>query len=180
MNHRIICIIFTATLAIAGATILFGETFPGTDDGANQLAKEFLKPGADCAALSKQLRPTAADYAAVFDGDFGTKVAAVWNPMWDAGQMVMAPKAGQTEVKISSATTEELKAGTGTGERTGRRLERSRAEDETGIESLPAPFSRTGKDRRDVVRRIDLRKRQLAGFCQAVARLGKKVTIRKA
>ena len=113
MNHRIICIIFTATLAIAGATVLFGETFPGTDDGANKLAKEFLKPGADCAALSKQLRPTAADYAAVFDGDFGTKVAAVWNPMWDAGQMVMAPKAGQTEVKISSATTEELKAGTG-------------------------------------------------------------------
>lgn len=90
------------------------ETFPGTDDGANRLAKEFLKPGADHAALSKQLRPTTADYAAVFDGDFGEKVAAAWNAAWDSGQMVMAPKSGQTEVKVSSATTEELKAGTGT------------------------------------------------------------------
>jgi len=95
------------------ASPLAAETFPGTDDGAKKLADAFLKPGADCAALSKQLRPTAADYAAVFDGDFGTKVAAAWDPAWDAGQMVMAPKPGQTEVKISSATTEELKAGTG-------------------------------------------------------------------
>ena len=113
MNYKLVAIIFTATVAIGSTAILAGETFPGTDEGANKLAKEFLKPGADCAALSKQLRPTTADYAAVFEGDFGTKVAAVWNPMWDAGQMVMAPKAGQTEVKISSATAEELKAGTG-------------------------------------------------------------------
>ena len=112
MSHKKILILCSA-LIIAGAAASFAESFPGTDDGANRLAKEFLKPGADCAALSKQLRPTAADYTAVFDGDFATKVAAVWTPAWDAGQMVMAPKPGQTEVKISSATTEELKAGTG-------------------------------------------------------------------
>jgi hypothetical protein len=111
MNHKII--IFCSALVVAGSAASFAETFPGTDAGATQLANAFLKPGADCAALSKQLRPTAADYAAVFDGDFGTKVAAVWNPAWDAGQMVMAPKPGQTEVKISSATSDELKAGSG-------------------------------------------------------------------
>jgi hypothetical protein len=113
MNQLIIRIICSGALACAGSAMLFAETFPGTDAGANSLAKEFLKPGADCAALSKQLRPTAADYAAVFEGDFGSKVAAVWDPAWDGGQMVMAPKPGQTEVKVSSATTEELKAGTG-------------------------------------------------------------------
>ena len=106
-------VLLSATICVVFCAVGRTETFPGTDDGANRLAKEFLKPGADHAALSKQLRPTAADYAAVFDGDFGPKVAAAWNPAWDAGQMVMAPKAGQTEVKVSSATTEELKAGTG-------------------------------------------------------------------
>lgn len=102
----------SAIVAAVCATGL-AQTFPGNDEGANQLAKEFLKPGADHAALSKKLRPTAADYAAVFEGDFGTKVSAIWAPAWEAGQMVMAPKPGQTEVKVSSATTEELKAGTG-------------------------------------------------------------------
>lgn len=114
MKDTIIRVVFSAALAVlGGATLLSAETFPGTDDGATKLAKEFLKPGADCAALSKQLRPTTADYAAVFDGDFGSKVAAAWNPAWDAGQMVMAPKPGQTQVKVSSASTEELKAGSG-------------------------------------------------------------------
>jgi hypothetical protein len=106
-------LLLSATIFLAVCAPGRAETFPGTDDGANRLAKEFLKPGADHAALSKQLRPSDADYAAVFDGDFGPKVAAAWTPAWDAGQMVMAPKAGQTEVKVSSATTEELKAGTG-------------------------------------------------------------------
>jgi hypothetical protein len=113
MKNTIKRIILGAAAVLAGGAISFAETFPGTDDGAKQLANAFLKPGADCPALSKQLRPTAADYAAVFEGDFATKVAAAWNPAWEAGQMVMAPKAGQTEVKISSATTDELKAGTG-------------------------------------------------------------------
>ena len=113
MKRNITHLIFSSVLAIAGGAIALAETFPGTDEGAKQLADAFLKPGADHAALSKQLRPTAADYAAVFDGDFGTKVAAAWDPAWEAGKMVMAPKAGQTEVRVSSATTEELKAGTG-------------------------------------------------------------------
>ena len=111
MNHKIL--IFCSALVMAGAATSFAETYPGTDAGATQLANAFLKPGADHAAMSKQLRPTPADYAAVFEGDFGTKVAAAWNPQWDAGQVVMAPKPGQTEVKVSSATTDELKAGTG-------------------------------------------------------------------
>ncbi|HEX8490266.1 MAG TPA: hypothetical protein VF626_04565, partial [Chthoniobacterales bacterium] len=86
------------------------EKFPGTDAGAMSLLQEFVKPGADHAALSKQLRPTAADYAAVFEADVSGKVAAVYDPAWEAGQMVVAPKAGQTEVKVFSATSEEMKS----------------------------------------------------------------------
>jgi hypothetical protein len=113
MNQPKLLLLLCALIFLALCATGHSETFRGTDDGANRLAKEFLKPGADHPALSKQLRPTAADYAAVFDGDFGAKVAAAWNAAWDSGQMVMAPKPGQTEVKVSSATTEELKAGTG-------------------------------------------------------------------
>jgi hypothetical protein len=89
------------------------ETFPATDAGATSLLKEFVKPGADHAALSKQLRPTAADYAAVFDADSSTKVAAVYDSAWDGGQMMVAPKAGQTEIKVFSATSDEMKSWSG-------------------------------------------------------------------
>jgi hypothetical protein len=89
------------------------ETFPGTEAGATSLLKEFLKPGADHAALSKQLRPTSADYAAVFDAESSAKVAAVYDPAWEGGQMVVAPKAGQTEVKVFSATSDEMKSWSG-------------------------------------------------------------------
>jgi hypothetical protein len=89
------------------------ETNPGTEAGATTLLKEFLKPGADHAALSKQLRPTTADYAAVFDADSSARVAAVYDPAWDGGQMVVAPKAGQTEVKVFSSTSDEMKSWSG-------------------------------------------------------------------
>ena len=89
------------------------DAFPGTEAGATSLLKEFVKPGADHAALSKQLRPTAADYAAVFDADSSAKVAAVYDPAWEGGQMIVAPKAGQTEVKVFSATSDEMKSWTG-------------------------------------------------------------------
>lgn len=86
---------------------------PGTEEGARALLQEFVKPGADHAALSKQLRPTKEDYAAVFKADFAKKAESTYGPAWDAGQVVVAPKAGQTEVRLGSATTDELKKGQG-------------------------------------------------------------------
>lgn len=89
------------------------EKFPGTEAGLTSLLKEFVKPGADHAALSKQLRPTAADYAAVFDADSGAKMATVYDPAWEAGKLTIAPQAGQTDVKVFSATSDEMKSWTG-------------------------------------------------------------------
>lgn len=100
------------SLALGGSGIA-AETFPGTEAGATSLLKEFVKPGADHAALSKPLRPTAADYSAVFEPDAAVKVAAMYDPAWDSGKVVIAPNAGQTEVKVSSGTTDELKSWTG-------------------------------------------------------------------
>ena len=86
---------------------------PGTDDGAKALLAEFVKPGADHAALSKALRPSKADYDAVFMPELAAKADTVYGPAWDGGQMVVAPKEGQTQVLTSSATSEELKGWTG-------------------------------------------------------------------
>jgi hypothetical protein len=85
----------------------------GGEAQARALLGQFVKPGADCAALSKQLRPTKEDFAAVFSGDAAAKAAAGYGPPWDAGQMVIQGKPDQTEVLLWSATSDELKAGTG-------------------------------------------------------------------
>lgn len=89
------------------------SSHPGTDDGARAMLAEFVKPGADHAALSRALRPTKADYEAVFTPELAAKADSVYGPAWDGGQMVVAPKDGQTQVLLASATSDELKSWTG-------------------------------------------------------------------
>lgn len=84
--------------------------YPNTEAGAKALLGEFLKEGADHATLSKALRPTTADYTAVFEAEFAKAAEATYADAWEKGQMVLAPKAGQTELKLWSATTADLKA----------------------------------------------------------------------
>lgn len=86
------------------------KTFPGTPAGAKALATEFVKPKIDAAALTKQLRPTTADYRAIFDAGAAAKIDAVYSVEWDRGSFVVSARPGQTEVKISSATVADLKA----------------------------------------------------------------------
>ncbi len=85
----------------------------GSEKEAQALLAQFVKPGANAAELSKKLAPTKADYAAVFAGDAAAKAEAAYSPLWERGQLVIAGKADQTEIKLSRATTDELKAGTG-------------------------------------------------------------------
>ena len=101
---------FLAAVLIAPDTFATSTEFPGTEASAKRLLNEFVKPGADCAALSKQLRPSAADLAAVFEPDLAAKMESVYGPAWDAGKLVVAPKAGQSEVKIFSTTSDEMKS----------------------------------------------------------------------
>jgi hypothetical protein len=96
-----------------GGTSSNAKSHPGTEDGAKALLAEFVKPGADHATLSKALRPAKSDYDSVFTPDLAAKADAVYSPAWDGGQMVIAPKAGQTEIKLGSATSDELKSWTG-------------------------------------------------------------------
>ncbi len=83
----------------------------GEEAEARAILEPFLKPGADLPGLSKQLRPSTADLAAIFEADLAGKADKIYGPAWDAGQLVLAPKPGQTALLLASATSEELKAG---------------------------------------------------------------------
>lgn len=98
-----------ATLTPAPAPSL--KTFPGTEAGAKSLLDEFVKTGADTVGLSAQLRPSLADYKALFDAPLSAKLDKLYTPQWESGAFVVAPKPGQTVVLIDSATVAELKSG---------------------------------------------------------------------
>ena len=100
-------------LAIAACNKAGAAGQPGTEAGARALLQEFLKPGADRPTLTKQLKPTHADYAAVFSGDDADKAEKAYSALWDSRDAVFEPKEGQTELKLFSASSEDLKAGTG-------------------------------------------------------------------
>lgn len=101
--------VVVACILAALSGVARAEEHPGTEAGARALLAEFLKPDADHAALTKALRPTAEDYAAVFEPEFAKTLEAAQAAMWDGG-VAFAPKPGQTELLLSSATTEQLKA----------------------------------------------------------------------
>jgi hypothetical protein len=85
--------------------------YPGTEDGLKKLMGEFLADGGSNAEkLSNMLRPVAEDYAAVFEGDFGKKAAETYKEPWEKGLLTLKPKPGQTEIKVLSVTTEDLKS----------------------------------------------------------------------
>jgi hypothetical protein len=83
----------------------------GDEEGAQTFLKQFVAPNADHAALTKSLRPTTADYKAMFDGPTATKVEAGQAKDW--AKAVIRPKPGQNDVKMWSATGAELAAGKG-------------------------------------------------------------------
>jgi len=85
----------------------------GDEAYARALLTKFLAPNADRLALSKALRPTKADYAALFDAPTAAKLQPQYDEHWDKEPMVIEPKAGQTEVKLWAATTEDLQSGGG-------------------------------------------------------------------
>ena len=82
----------------------------GTPNEARALLQEFVKPGADHAALSAKLRPTKQDYDAVFTPQAVAKLQAAYEPAWNQGVMVVKGKPGQTAVLVWSGTSEDIKA----------------------------------------------------------------------
>lgn len=85
----------------------------GTEEGAQALLKQFVAKDADHGALTKSLKPTTADYKALFDTASAAKVEAAQAKDWDSGKAVIKPKPNQTEVKLWSASGADIAAGKG-------------------------------------------------------------------
>jgi hypothetical protein len=77
---------------------------------AKHLLSEFVKSDADHHALTSALRPRAKDYAAVFKEPFATRLEQTNKNLW-GGDALIRPKPGQTELKITVATSDDLLAG---------------------------------------------------------------------
>lgn len=85
----------------------------GNEEGAKALLAQFVAPNADHAALTRSLKPTSADYKALFDESTAPKIESAQSKDWESGKAVIKPGDGQTEVKIASATGADLAAGKG-------------------------------------------------------------------
>lgn len=98
-------------LAACGGGQPASAKFPGTKDGARALLAEFLKPDADRKKMTMDLRPTKEDYRAFYaDEATAARAETFFDKMWSSGDAVVAPKDGQTELMLFSATTEQLNA----------------------------------------------------------------------
>jgi len=113
MNDKQVAVSIVSTLLLASALLLpspsHAQKTPGTDDGARALLAEFIKPGADVKALSLKLRPSKADYEAVFEKPFAAKLEAMYDAPWKAGKIVIAGKPGQTDVLLRKVSTADIR-----------------------------------------------------------------------
>ncbi len=96
-----------------GTAVAAAGSPAGNEDGAKTLLAQFVAPNADHAALTRSLKPTTADYKALFDSATAPKVESAQAKDWESGKAVIKPADGQTEVKISSATGADLASGKG-------------------------------------------------------------------
>lgn len=85
----------------------------GNEEGARALLMQFVAPNADHLALTGSLRPTSSDYHAMFDAKSAVKIEAGQAKEWNSHKAIIKPKAGQTEVKLWTATGAELAKGSG-------------------------------------------------------------------
>lgn len=111
-------IILAALVAVAAAGCAgkqqANSKFPGTKDGARALVGEFMKPGADLKRLTMDLRPSKEDYRSFYaDETTAGRAETYFDKLWSSGTAVVAPKEGQSELKLYSATTEEMRDMTG-------------------------------------------------------------------
>jgi len=106
-----------STLHIVTGAILLGtgfvqpvaaESFPGTEAGARALLMQFLPNSkADKAAAMRSLRPTAADYRAIYKDPLAGRLEQEHRKIWDAGT-VLAGKPEQTELLLVVVRTDDL------------------------------------------------------------------------
>jgi hypothetical protein len=67
------------------------------------------RAGASAAVAKEFMQPRPDDYAKAFEDAVAEGVRQVYEPLWAQGQLDPRPKAGQTEIRLWGATSEDLK-----------------------------------------------------------------------
>ena len=90
--------------------------FPGTEDGAKALLTKLLDSETDRATMTRALRPTDADYEAIFIPKAAAKAKTGYAGLWSS-DTVIKPKEGQTALLLWNATSADIKAWQGSAAR---------------------------------------------------------------
>lgn len=106
LNRIATVMLAVASLALASAGASFAQ--PATPEGARTVAAQFLAgaSGDKSAALAK-LRPTLADYRAVYREPLASKLEESQKRLWEGGKP-LSGRPGQTELVIIFARTDDL------------------------------------------------------------------------
>jgi hypothetical protein len=91
--------------------------FPGTEDGAKALLTKLIENEADRATMTRALRPTDADYEAIFVPEAAAKAKTGYAGLWGSSNTVIKPKEGQTALLLWNATSADIKAWQGSAAR---------------------------------------------------------------
>jgi hypothetical protein len=119
----------------------------GNETHAAAALQKFTKTGGNNAALlSEGLRPTEADYEVVFETDFAKRLFRVYEPAWNAGQFVVAPKPEETTIKLFSATSDEMINQTGAANEFSAGWRRVAPKLKRGIQIYGVKFVAPGSD----------------------------------
>jgi len=116
MTRRTILLAALAAFALVACSKKGGGSqalskYPGTADGAKQLVTD-IRTSQDAAGMTKALQPTSADYKAVFTDDFAAKAEKGYEQLWSDPKSVITADPANTELLISKATTDDIKAWT--------------------------------------------------------------------
>lgn len=90
------------------------KSYPNSEEGVKQIAAVFMKGGSEAEHMLKNMKPSLEDCKMIMVSEADAKKLSEMAEMMftQAKASEIAPKTGQTEILVRSATTENLKAGT--------------------------------------------------------------------
>ena len=81
--------------------------YAGTEEGAKQLLTD-IRVSNDAKAMTLALKPSSADYKAVFVDDTAAKAEAGYDKLWSDPKAVISAAPENTELTLSKVTTDDL------------------------------------------------------------------------
>jgi hypothetical protein len=107
-HRRVVLSIVGLACAVALVPAARATGFPPTLEGARAVVAQFAADASgDRRAAMARLRPSAADYRAVYREPRASKLEVAHKSLWESGQTI-GGKAGQTELQVVLARTDDL------------------------------------------------------------------------